>query len=223
LLPFLQPFFHPKPTTSSTIIILLQQSSIMANKLTILSLPFEIRQRIWRLSNTQKPSAIDYCNQASTSKTHNEPCIRSFSKIIDTIDPLHVIRHAPQLGCPGITHHFCSTICLDNATHVATQHLRNLMSKGRVVIPFSNADMEYIKWAEDAADIPGSIMVQQAVGGRSYHKSPEQAGDDAEGRIGQVMEEMFGEMGNVGRNYFATKGFLIGQWSGRMVEWDGSR
>ena len=187
----------------------------MAANLTILSLPFEVRAKIWRLADVKKLAVVNYCSHPNTPNSTIEPCIHSFSEIIDTIDPLHVIRHAPQLGCPGITHHFCSTICLDNATQVATQHLRNLMSKGRVVIPFSNADMEYIKWAEDAADIPGSIMVQQAVGGRSYHKSPEQAGDDAEGRIGQIMEEMFGEMGNVGRNYFATKGFLIGQWSGK--------
>jgi hypothetical protein len=89
------------------------------------------------------------------------------------------------------------------------------MSKGRVVVPFSKADMEYIKSAEDAAEIPGSILVQKAVGGRAYHKSPEQAGDDGEGRIWDVMEAMFREMGEVGRHYFGASGFLIGQWSGK--------
>ena len=187
----------------------------MANEITILSLPFEIRQRIWRLSNTPKPSAINYCNHASTSKTHNEPCIRSFSKIVDSIDPLHVLRHATHPGCPGIVWNFCSTLCLDNAMHFATEQQRNVMSKGRVLIPFSKADVTYIKSAKDAAEIPGSIFVQMGVGGLRYHKSPEQEGDDGEGRIGQVMEEMFGEMGEVGRRYFDTKGFLIGQWSGK--------
>ena len=58
-------------------------------------------------------------------------------------------------------------------------------------------------------------MLQKGVGGLLRKGRHEESGDDGEGRVGDVMAEMFRLMGNVGWYFFNTDAILIGHWSGK--------
>ena len=179
----------------------------------VYTLPYEIRARIWASAATKdsrKQTNIECCKPQSHPSRHTR-CIKSFTEIFDTIDPLDVTRYASSN--PTYAFRFCSTNCFKSAMRLANPSQRRAFSRGKVRIPYSKADIRFINSAPGET-IPGWKLVQGRVGD-VWYQSPDEEEDDAEGRIAEVREKMFKELRKVGRKHFDIGGGLIACWSAK--------